>query len=320
MIMSNMPPISPLLSSHEKAEHRRDVLINLLYITVIIVIAVLAIRYLVLWMMPFIFAFIVATILQRPLKWLVKKTKVSKKFFSVVLLVMIILLIATVVAFIAWRVVIGVTVFFNGKDNIQMIQDSIMNVTQSVQALIHQLSYTLSPEAVESLNSAVTNISGTFINLLGKAFTGAATFAVDFTTKLPMMLVGFIIWVIASIFLSIDYDKVINFAMRQIPERHVDLVNDTRSLCSNTVFKLLRAYMLLMSITFVELCIGFSIVHIPYAIPPCRAYCHCGYFAGIRDRHHPYSVVAHRPHNRRLQHVCRYWFAVYLYHGYTQCS
>lgn len=95
----------------EKTAGRLGFLINLIYFGVLIVLAVLVLRYLLLWMMPFVFAFMAAALLQRPLKWLVKRTRISKKFFSVVLVVMSILLLAGLVGFAGSRLVVAAADF-----------------------------------------------------------------------------------------------------------------------------------------------------------------------------------------------------------------
>ncbi len=261
-------PYSPRLFDPAQAERRRAFLINLLYTGTWIVIFVLVVRYLFLWMLPFVFAFLVAVMLQRPLRFLVQKTSVSRKVFSVVLVVAVMLLLAGIVAFCAWRVGLRIVDFFGNESNIQLLTDAVRQVTATAQGLLDHLSSMLSPEALESLNAALNNLSQSSISALSEFFGSAAAAVLSFTTtRLPMLLVSFIIWVIASIFLTIDYDTVMQFFLRQVPERHRELVEDTRALCGNTIFKLLRAYLLLMLITFVELWIGLSVLHLPHALP-----------------------------------------------------
>lgn len=267
-IPEKQPSAESLLYDANKVKRRSAFLINFLYFGLIAALVLLGVRYLFKWMIPFVLAFLVAAVLQRPLKWLVRKTNVSKKFFSVVLLVLIILTLAGFVAFTGWQLVVWLTNFVTNPDNIDRLQSTILSTTTSLQQLLTRLSNTLSPQSLETLNTAISNLSQTFISFATDLFTHAATWAVTFTTtRLPLLLVAFIIWVIASIFLSIDYDRVVGFLLRQLPERHRELIDTTRELCSNTIFKLLRAYLLLMLITFAELSIGLSILKIPYAIP-----------------------------------------------------
>lgn len=85
-------------AEREKTAGRLRFLINLVYFGVLIVLTALAVRYLLLWMMPFVFAFLTAALLQRPLKWLARTTRVSKKVYSVMLVVLLVLLLAAAVA------------------------------------------------------------------------------------------------------------------------------------------------------------------------------------------------------------------------------
>lgn len=261
-------PYSPRLFDPAQADRRRAFLINLFYTGTWIIIFALVLRYLFVWMLPFVFAFLVAVMLQRPLRFLVRKTSVSRKVFSVVLVVAVMLLLAGAVAFCAWRVGLRIVDFFGNPANIQLLTDAVHQLTAYGQGLLDHLSSILSPEALSSLNEALNTISQNSIAALSEFFGSAAAAVVSFTTtRLPMLLVSFIVWVIASIFLTIDYDAVMQFFLRQVPQRHHELVEDTRQLCGNTIFKLLRAYLLLMAVTFVELWIGLSVLGIPHALP-----------------------------------------------------
>lgn len=262
-LLLEAPSPNPLLDSDARVKRRFCFLINFFYFLILIVIAALVLRYLFAWMLPFVLAFIVAATLQRPLRWLVKKTKISKKFFSVVLVILLVLFIAGIVGIIGWQLVIGTVNFFNDEGNLQLIKSTLTDVTNSINSWIVNLSNMLSPDAMASVQNSVSNSASSIIDFFTTFFKGSLQFI---TTKLPAMLVSFIIWVIASIFLTIDYQRVINFFLRQVPKRHTELVNTIRDLCTNTIFKLIKAYALLMFITFMELSIGLTILNIPYSI------------------------------------------------------
>lgn len=260
-----MSPSSPLFDTG-RVEHRRAFLINLLYFAVIAGALFLAVRTLFVWMLPFVFALLVALALQRPVKWLNHKTRLSKKVFSVAFVVLIILILAGLVALIGWRLGESLASYFGNAENIQVIQDTVTSLGDKLQSALAGLASSLPPEAESSLDSAVSNLTSSLIGLLTDGFTSAANWAVGFTSRLPQMLLSFIVWVLASIFLTIDYDQVRAFALRQLPKRLVPLLRTTRDLCQNTLFRLLRAYLLLMLITFVELCVGLGLLRVPYSI------------------------------------------------------
>ena len=83
--------LAPLEINSETAKRRGFFLINIAYFAFWIVVSFLVIRYLFAWMIPFLLGFLVAALLQKPLKWLANKTKISKKFFSVIMVVLVLL-------------------------------------------------------------------------------------------------------------------------------------------------------------------------------------------------------------------------------------
>ena len=249
-----------------KVRKRFYFLINLAYFAVILTIVLVAVRYLFLWMLPFVLAFALATMLQTPLTWLVEKTKVSKKFFSVVLVVLFILLIASLVAVIGWQVIVTVINYVSDAGNIERIQNMVLAIFANLTSLLKNLSDYLPDDMLAPIQESIASMGSSIAQTLSAFFTNATGAVVTFTTtSFPMLLVSFIIWVVASIFLTIDYRKVTGFVMRQIPERYTEMVHTVRDLFTNTIFKLLRAYILLMLLTFAELSISFHILKVPYA-------------------------------------------------------
>ena len=261
--MAEHAPPKAAESRQDKTTRRFGFLINLAYFGVMIALAFLVLRYLFVWMMPFVFAFVIAAALQKPLRWLVKKTRVSRQFFSVVLIVLIILLLAAAIGAIGWSVVVGLGNFFSNPANMDMLQQMIESLNEAVQGVINHLSSALSPEWISALTDAVSGLSDTLMEGLSGLFGSAVKWMTGF---LPSLFIGFVIWIAASIFLSIDYDRVTGFLLRQIPACHQPLVAATRDLCHNTIFKMLRAYGLLMLLTFGELTAGLLLLRVPYAI------------------------------------------------------
>ncbi|MGI6264839.1 MAG: sporulation integral membrane protein YtvI [Acutalibacteraceae bacterium] len=245
---------------------RRAFLINLAYTAVWIVIAVLAVGYLLKWMMPFVAAFIVAAVLQKPLKFLVRISRGNRKFFSVILVVLMVLLLAGAVALIGWRLIVWLMGFVNG-DTIKTVQSAITGAGDAIRDFLQGLGGNLPQSAADSLSNGIDSLSQQLVTLVTTALKNVAAGAVELTTHLPMVLLSFIMWIVASVLLTIDYHQVTGFFLRQVPDRHAELVMHTRELCHNTLFKLLKAYLLLMLITFAELSLGLSVLQVKSAIP-----------------------------------------------------
>ena len=59
-----------------------------------------------------------------------------------------------------------------------------------------------------------------------------------------------------------DYERVTGFIMRQFSEKIRELMIEIQRYVVGTLFVCIRSYALIMSITFVELSIGFTIIGI----------------------------------------------------------
>ena len=196
-----------------------------------------------------------------------RQNGVKRQFFSVALLVLMILLLAGLLLFLGWSLAVWVTNFLTNEENLRAIETWIGSLTATVQDLLEKLSDRLSPEALETVNNAVAGISQRLSEALSGFFAGAAGWVMRFATQsLPRIAIGFVIWVVASILMSIHYQGVKAFLVRQVPERFQGLLRDVKELCGGTGRKLLRAYGLLMLLTFAELSAGLLLLGIPNAI------------------------------------------------------
>ena len=63
-----------------------------------------------------------------------------------------------------------------------------------------------------------------------------------------------------------DYDKIMGFAVYQMNDRVREIFEETKAYMVNVLFVVIRSYVMIMSITFVELSIGLSIIGIDYAL------------------------------------------------------
>ena len=152
-----------------------------------IAIFVIVARYLFLWMLPFVMAFVVAAGLQKPIGWLVRKTRISKKVFSVILVVLFVLLLAGVVAVIGWRLVLSIINFVKDKDNISMIEKYINSISGTTNNFVLSISNIISEDAASALQGAIKSVSSNLIEFLSGFFADIAGSAAPHH-KLPCCL------------------------------------------------------------------------------------------------------------------------------------
>ena len=250
----------------EKVEKRRTFIINFLYFLIVATLVFFLLKYVVKWAMPFLLAFIVAFLLQKPLKWLVRKTKGGRKFFSVALVIVMVLVLAGLVVLISWRLFLWVKGYVMDQNSVNAVKEALKGIASAFQGVLNHLSDSLSDDAVASVTEAISSLTDKLIAIVTGWFGSLASWAINITQSLPMMLVSLIIWIVASVFCTIDYDQIVSFFMRQLPAKGAHLVDVTRNLFKDTLFKVLRAYLLLMCITFAELSVGLLILRVENAV------------------------------------------------------
>ena len=66
--------------------------------------------------------------------------------------------------------------------------------------------------------------------------------------NIPSILISVVIGVIAWILFTKDYKKVVKFIKLQLPDKHKNLLGETKKIFSSTILKMCRAYGLIMFI------------------------------------------------------------------------
>lgn len=255
-----------------KVAKRRDFLIDLVFVMAIIGLVYVFFKYCFVIAAPFLLSFFFAVILQRPLGWLDKKTKNKMhSFWSIVLVLLCVaIILGPVISIIATLFrEIGNFISFLGEQlndlptflvtlqneilkAIKFLPDSIYtsvseNITQFFGNLINDFDVSKLGINMSSITSGLSNgISGVY----------------SVVKNIPSILISVVIGVIAWILFTKDYKKVVKFIKLQLPDKHKNLLSETKKIFSSTILKMCRAYGLIMFITFCENFLGLTILNL----------------------------------------------------------
>ncbi len=115
-------------------------------------------------------------------------------------------------------------------------------------------------------NSAEDLISGLIVDA-GKAVTGwLPKFAASIAMSAPEYIVISTVTVVASCYFAKDYDRIRVIARKMLNTKIRTLYGDVKEIAFKNVFKLIKSYAVIMSITFVELSIGLLIMRVENAL------------------------------------------------------
>ena len=260
-------------------EKRRQTIINFIYFGIIIAIAVLALRYAMGICMPFIIAFLVAAVLQKPKNFLVRKTPLKKGAASAICVLLALVIIALVVSLIGARVFDEIKGFIDYlvqqfKD-LETLIDKVegwlsgiiaslpefleKSLAESSEKLFSKLREAVSGESAELTQQITSGIAGKFnMSWISTPISGVISTA----RQLPNVFVSVIITIVSCCFLTSDFDSVMGFIKLQFPEKRRNDLTRAKAILKDSLGKMGKAYLLIMFITFIEMGIGLTVLRL----------------------------------------------------------
>ncbi len=251
-------------------EKRRARIINVIYFALFAAIAYFAFKWFCPLIMPFIFAFIFASILNRPITALNKKIHVKRSMLSVAAVLFAVIAVSFVFFLIGWELF----------EKIRGFIDYLIVQFQNVSSLINSLKLwvldvtAFLPEGIRTVLHE--NVSAFFDNIIKNGFSNVSidTSGIDWTAllskggqvltgtvgKIPSFLIALVIFVISTVFIASDYDAIKTFCVKQFSEANAKKISTAWTLGVSSLKKMIRAYCLIILITTFELTVGLYIL------------------------------------------------------------
>lgn len=240
-------------------EKRKKFLIDIAFYVVIIAIIYFAFKFLSLYLLPFVIGIFVSFVVQKPVKAINKKTKITKGPLTITFVVgsyILIVALLTLLIYLIYRCLSGIV-------------DILPNIMPEFLEFVNSLNNSLT-QTLEGLPETVTN----YINTLPSKLTDAigslglalSDWALNIVTSIPSFLISIIVTVVASCYIAYDYDKIILFAKQKTPLKTWVMIVEIKNIFFKNIFKMLKGYILLMLITFAELSIGLLLINQSNAI------------------------------------------------------
>lgn len=255
-----------------KVAKRRDFLIDLVYVMAILGLVYVFFKYCFGIAAPFLLSFFFAVILQRPLGWLDKKTKNKMHTFWSIVLVLL------CVAIILGPVISIIAALFREVGNfISFLGEQLNDLPTFLVTLQNEILKAIKflPDGIyTSVSESITQFFGNLINdfdvsklginmsSITSGLSNGISGVYSVVKNIPSILIGVVIGIIAWILFTKDYKKVVKFIKLQLPDKHKNLLSETKKIFSSTILKMCRAYGLIMFITFCENFLGLTILNL----------------------------------------------------------
>lgn len=207
---------------------------------------------------PFILALLIATAIEPLNKFLINKLKFKRSIAAAVNVVLFVLVVAYALIVVGNLAFDGLKVAL--KELPMMYTDiriAIRNIDIKNENLI-QIVNLLNENLDDISKEAMGSIYGIANLVLNKTLLTVQSF--------PKIMIFTIVTILATYFMSSGKDTIISYLKSKIPRLWSRNIKKIKIGVFASLLKLVKGYMLIMTVTFTELLIGLSIIGIRYAV------------------------------------------------------
>ena len=238
-------------------EKRKAFILNVIYIILILGLGYIVIKYLLPLLMPFIIGLIIAVLFRRIIDFIDKKTRIKRSIIAILILIIFYGVLVLILS------VIGAKVFTFVKDVFGQLPDLYRYTIEPALEKITNNFIDQFPDVKPYIEEFVLNISDTIFSFVKNASSAVISTITGLAGKLPSLLIKLIFTIVSSFFFTIDYYKISDFLMKQFVGERRKIVVRLKDNGIGTIAKFIKAYAAIISVTFLELSIGFWILRIP---------------------------------------------------------
>ena len=247
-----------------KTEERKVFIINCMYFAILLAAAFAILKYGLPMVTPFVTAFVIAYLLKGPICFLSGRLHLNQKVTAILL---VLLFYSTAGLLIT---LLCIKMFSQGKALIVNLPAIYTNRAEPVLAgifsSIEQSILRMDP----SLVGALEELEGHFVQSAGQMVSGLSISAMGwisgFASSLPGLFINLLLMVIATFFTAMDYDRLTSFCLLQMGEKSRGIFLKIQAYVVGTLFVCIRSYALIMSITFVELALGLTLIGVEHSL------------------------------------------------------
>lgn len=237
---------------------------NSVFLLIILLWIYVGIKILVPITLPFWLGLAVALLLKPITLWLARRLRFRRKSaaFSVMLLFYLLL------GLFLWAA--GAALFGQISHFIESIPSLYSN---TVQPFLHRCALSIngvlddfSPQTARELVEKSAELSGSISSAVADFSASALTRATSLAKKIPFWLLTVAFSILCSVFISVDYSSVVEFLLRQLPSHWRPIFLRCKQQIFGTILQILKAYLILLLLTFLQLAFGFFLLQISQPI------------------------------------------------------
>ncbi len=249
-------------------EKKKSFIINTVYAVILIALFYLFFKYALGTVFPIICSLIIAMVLQKPVNFLCKKTPLKRGIISTFLVLLSFLLVLSIFGL----VIVWLGSEFKGFFRYIMIQlEDIPALVEDIKGYLANI-LALLPEkaeitAINYINEKLETLTTTPEMLFPESsefdfsFLSTPLLGIWNTAKqIPTTLVSIVVSIVACCFMTSDFKSVRNLVLGFFNNETREKIIRAKRLLIPSLGKMIKAYLIIITITFCELSLGLSIL------------------------------------------------------------
>ena len=228
------------------------VLKNILYVFLLLLGLFIALK-LSMFYMPFLIAFIISLIIEPAIKYIMKKTNLTRRTSSIIIFIVVS---AIILGSLTWLII---TLFSESSSLLQSLNDYFDKAYIQFQSLISSFNFDkihLSDEILEVIQNSTGDLLQTASNWIRKSLTGL----IDVVTSLPSIAICIGITVISLYFICVDKIYILDQIEHHLPKLWVKKISIHLKDLIKTLGGYLKAEATLILVSFIISLIGLYIL------------------------------------------------------------
>lgn len=234
-------------------EKKRDFLINCAYWLIIAVGVYLAFKFLIPVSVPVLLGVLVAW----PVVGITRKLRCPNKLLRIFLSLVMYGLLGLLLTLLVTKSISAISAIIKWLPRVYelKLQPFVVHCySWFVETLEH-----LDPALIAALEKLLESLLSALKNLVSYLSGLAVNLVSGIATGVPALFLSLLAMIFSTIFLVSDYDRIASFTTEHTPVSVKKILDKIRAYLTDTLFVVIRSYLLIMLLTFTELSILFSV-------------------------------------------------------------
>ena len=243
---------------------KKKFILNVLFLLAVALCLYVFFRCALCWLLPFVLGLAIAFCLKPATEWIARVTRMRRKPSAICAAVLFYTLLGALI----W--LLSTFLFGQFATLAQQLPDFFLYEILPLVERINRWSLSLfsrySPEISEPVRQLQDGVIAFFQELTSAIPMFLAQWVAGLAGKIPYFFMAAIFTVVSSVFLCIDYQTVVSFLFRHLPESWRPVVLDVKNFMVSSLFSMGRAYCYILLFTFLEIFAGLWLLRVPSAL------------------------------------------------------